>query len=1137
MAQPTVARATHIHPIGLQQVDLMAPTPSSRPPDDPHLASENILRSKVQAPVVRESTLARGRLLGWLDEHAQERVCVIAAEAGYGKSTLLADWARRVDRPVRWLKLDPTDAEWTTFISYLVAAFREGDPNFGQATQRLLAHVATLGTTLDQATSQFLGELGAALSEPSVLIVDDLQHVQGSTDVQRILERLIERAPESLTFILSGRNRPDLRLGRLTAQGKVIGLGTEDLRFTRQETGDLFALGYRMPLDGDLVTVVDTRTEGWGASLQLLYSSIRSQRPAEVREFIRGLAGNEEPLYDFLAEEVLDRQTPLMQRVLLHAAILDRIVPPLVVAALGATDDPPAPDLVIDALEAADELGLMSRNAQRSSSRRFHPLLREFLSSHLKVITPTAVLKQMHLKVAQAAETIHWPTSAHHYIEADDGHEAMRVISDASFNALGTGAWGPAMELLDRIPEIPPTTSVQVLRARRLVALGSAAEAIRLLNGLTLSGLAGQTRSLIRLALAGALSNTDEPDAVLSTLQAIIDDEEAPPFLAAIASSWHQMYVGTNPAAVAQQLVRVADQAESTGLHLYAGVASHNAAAFALAAGLYDTSIREATRALALFSQAADDTGNAASSHMTIANAAFELGDFQRCTSETSLALLNSAAQPDVFAEAAVLQTWLGFHKMGAASVSQGSHALAGRDHLTLAPHEIQVAYAWVSVAAGDLQKAAELLSLASSLRFDRNHHSLLWVCRASIAALTEEPSKALATVDRAMKEVGAVGAARWTPHLRLTRALVAGDEDCLAALFHPDFGISEPLLLASADVVANFLDVMPSIPVGLERAVRKHPERWRPPLRRKLASSRTGSEHVTATMLAEIGQIEDIDVLHRWERLRKVPGREARLSVMLARRVSPTLRIADLGRSVITVGGRQVRVAEVRRKAASLLLFLVSRPRQTATREQVFDALWPDMDSAQAANSLHQTLYFLRRELVARPEDGKPLVAYVPVESELVYLDSEVVHIESVAFARQARELIGRDSRSPEVVTLLQSYSGRFAPEFEYEDWAIDWRDQTHSAFLNLTEQAARSRLPMRAPEAAAILGHALEVDPGATELKPLAAAALHLSGSQAAARLLYDRYVEECVRDFGEAPSPLEEVLATLMRGQGTP
>ncbi len=1135
MAQPTVAHATLVHPIGLTQADLMAETPSTRRADpQPDPASESIIRSKVQAPVVRDSTLARGRLLRWLDEHAQERVRVIAAEAGYGKTTLLADWARRVDRPVRWLKLDPTDSEWTTFISYLVAAFQEGDPDFGQATQRLLAHVATLGTTMDQVTSQFLGEFSAAQMGPCVLIVDDLQHVQGSADVQRILERLIERAPDVLTFILSGRNKPDLRLGRLTAQGNVIGLGTEDLRFTRQETGELFAVGYRMPLDGDLVSVVDTRTEGWGASLQLLYSSICSQRPAEVREFIHGLAGSQEPLYDFLAEEVLERQSPLMQRVLLHAAILDRILPPLVVAALGATDDPPGADAVIDALDAADELGLMSRNAQRSSSRRFHPLLREFLSSHLKVTTPTAVLQLMHLRVAQAAEPIHWPTSAHHYIEADEGQEAMRVIGEATINALGTGAWGAALELVARIPDVEPSVPVQVIRARSLVGRGEAMAALRLLESVSHpESLVGRDRALLRLAIANALNETERAGEVLGLISQIVNDPATPSFLGTVATAWHRMHASPLAPETIEALRLLGVEAEREGLPWYAAVAYHNRAVNLLAKGEYEASIEDARTALRLFGETANDLGHAASTRATMAQAQFEIGDFAGCFEELRKAQAVAEAQPDVFAEAAVLLVWAGMASGAAASIARAQTAVMDRTHPPMTADAVRVADVVFRLAAGETRAAIGLTPAINTTDFDQNQAGLVQFCRAAVAVGGDDRDTAMRVVQSALDEVRRRGATRWVPYLRALRVLANDNSDDVGRLLSGEGPLPDSALLATADLLGRRLLDVDEVPERLGHLARRWPNRWRPALRMALRDNLHSSGLAAARLLSSIGEEQDVELLRQWEKGRRREHRDLRLADSLARRVGPTLRILDLGRAGISVGERRVKIAEVRRRAASLLLFLVSRPRQTATREQVFEALWPDLDADQAANSLHQTLYFLRRELVSEPRSGKPIVEYVPVESELIYLEPDLVQIESVAFVRQASEARNREPWSQSVIPLLHSYQGQFAPEFEYEEWAIRWREQAHTTFLDLAEQAARVRMDEEhAPEAAAILRHALAVDPSAHELKPLMAAALHLSGSLAAARHVYDQIVQEHHQEFGEAPPPFIDILAQAIR-----
>jgi DNA-binding SARP family transcriptional activator len=191
-----------------------------------------------------------------------------------------------------------------------------------------------------------------------------------------------------------------------------------------------------------------------------------------------------------------------------------------------------------------------------------------------------------------------------------------------------------------------------------------------------------------------------------------------------------------------------------------------------------------------------------------------------------------------------------------------------------------------------------------------------------------------------------------------------------------------------------------------------------------------------------------------------------------------------------------------------------------------VLEELWPDVSPNQASNSLHQTLYFLRKELVE--SHSRPLVEYIPVESEIVYLDPDLVHIDSVAFMRQASDLMasGRATRVP--LHLLESYRGPFAPEFEYDEWAIPWRDSIHSAFLHLSEGAARARLrDGLSLEATRILAHAVDVDPRALEMRGLMVAALEKSGSAAAARQLYVSFADQYRKDYAAEPPTLAALL----------
>jgi LuxR family maltose regulon positive regulatory protein len=406
----------------------------------PEQFSLSVIRSKVQPPPVRDSTLERPRLLDWLTAHAADRVKVIAAEAGYGKTTLLADYARRTGTRCLWYRLETSDRDWVTFINYLIATVRETEPTFGNATAGLLAQIAALNPTVEIVVGSLIAELEVIAGASTMLILDDFHLVEDGDDVYTILARLFEWAPRSLTFLISSRRTPELRLARLAAAGDVAHLTTDDLRFSREETTRLFAVAYGYPLEPDLLGEIEARTEGWGASLQLVYSSIRSRPATETRAFIQSLSGAEGSLYDYLAEEVLSGLAPLLQRTLIHASLLDRVVPSLVVAILSIQGDLPSGDDVMACLDEADDLGLMGRSAAGSTSRRFHPLLREFLVRQLETSTTPDLRREMHLRVARVAEATDWLTACRHYVEADAPTEAMRVLNDSATAALGKGA-------------------------------------------------------------------------------------------------------------------------------------------------------------------------------------------------------------------------------------------------------------------------------------------------------------------------------------------------------------------------------------------------------------------------------------------------------------------------------------------------------------------------------------------------------------------------------------------------------------------------------------------------------------------------------------------------------------------------
>jgi DNA-binding SARP family transcriptional activator len=302
-----------------------------------------------------------------------------------------------------------------------------------------------------------------------------------------------------------------------------------------------------------------------------------------------------------------------------------------------------------------------------------------------------------------------------------------------------------------------------------------------------------------------------------------------------------------------------------------------------------------------------------------------------------------------------------------------------------------------------------------------------------------------------------------------------------------------------------------------------RRPSRWLPSLRRILERGEQEDRRAAAMALGIVGEVDDI------RRLRLL-GRELRLGGdgpgrSLARRLAPRVMVEDLGRVRVVIGTRVVDGTDVRRKVLALLCFLITKPRFSSTREEVLDALWPELDPASALNSLNQTVYFLRR--VFEPgyrEDESP--GYLRQDAETIWLDAELTDARS----RRCWALIDATPRTPEpeaAVRISEQYEGRFALDFAYEEWAATFRDTLHAAYLRVMEQAIRHDLNAGTfDRAIRIAERACVVDPDAEEIQVALIKLYRLAGAFAAAAEQYEHY-SAVQRGLGLDAAPFEVVV----------
>ena len=407
-----------------------------------------LILNKVASPQYATPVLRRARLLDWLNDAANCRAAVIAADAGYGKTTLLWQWEREAPFPCYWYKLDRTDRDWTFHISYLIEAISKRHKGFGRRAHSMLQQMGGPGSSRPGVAAYLLAEMHQRLTEPCTFIIDDWQYVNAVTEVRGLWNQILRDAPSTCRFVFASRSKPRLQFARFKTHGGYAELQTDALRFTESEIAELFRDIYNDPLDPAELAELERRTEGWAASLQLVEVSLRERTTPEERGgFIRSItATRDSDLFDFLAEEVLDQQPDETRNFLLSTSILHQITPEVAERLTGAHDGRRA-------LMELEHRGLFT-NQLDDVRYRYHNLFREFLERRLITERSEAEVAGLHIHAASYFETSEqWPEAIHHYLRAGLQRQAARLIAKYGEGLVSEGRLGLVDEWLQQLPE------------------------------------------------------------------------------------------------------------------------------------------------------------------------------------------------------------------------------------------------------------------------------------------------------------------------------------------------------------------------------------------------------------------------------------------------------------------------------------------------------------------------------------------------------------------------------------------------------------------------------------------------------------------------------------------------------------
>ncbi len=414
-----------------------------------------LLETKFHLPRRRRGLVPRPRLSERLSRGAEAALTLVSAPAGFGKTTLLAQWLEAAPadgRSVAWLSLDQRDNDPALFWTYLVGALKTTAQGVGASALSLLQSPQPPG---EAALVALLNDLDA-LPNDVVLVLDDY-HVIDARDVQDGMAFLLAHLPPQIHLVIASRADPALPLARLRGRGELVEIRAADLRFTPGEAAAYLNEMMGLALTAPDVAALEGRTEGWIAALQLAALSLQGRE--DTAAFIAGFAGDDRYIVDYLAEEVLQRQPEHVQQFLLQTSIVDRLGGPLCDAVTG--QDGGKAELA--ALERGN-LFLVPLDDRRRWYR-YHQLFADVLQAHLRDEQPEQV-PDLHRRASAWYEQNDEPSEAiRHALAAQDFGRAADLVELAIPAMRRSRQEAAVLGWLELLPD-------EVVRVRPVLSVG-----------------------------------------------------------------------------------------------------------------------------------------------------------------------------------------------------------------------------------------------------------------------------------------------------------------------------------------------------------------------------------------------------------------------------------------------------------------------------------------------------------------------------------------------------------------------------------------------------------------------------------------------------------------------------------------
>lgn len=996
------------------------------------------LRTKLLPPRPAPEILARPRLIERLRGNLALPMTLVTANAGSGKTTLVADFLRKQELPYVWYQLDHTDADPAVFLGYLAYGIQQRIPNFGDSTFAYLQQPQELARQPERAADVLLNEILEGVEQQLIIVLDDYHHLGADTPVHDVLDRLIAYLPDVIHVVIISRELPPLTLARLRSQDSLSFIDRSDLLFTDEEIQELFRKVFGLALTAEQLREYGERTHGWITGLQLVRQVAQRQvgAQAEPLDPLTVLHQSERDIFEYFAEEVFAAEPSETQQFLMRIALLDR----LELETCARLFPEVRASVVLPALVRGNVF--MAVAADRTGEEyRLHPLFQSFLRRRLRAeIGLTGVAAEHGRCATFFLERGAWEPAVGHLLEAEDFDRAAEIIALHGNAWIGTGKLASLASLAEALPASALDSHPRALACRAEVArLRGDFESAQTLFRRAISLLRDQNdhegEAEALHSLATIARRRGDYDAAFEYLDRAV--ELTPPTSAVRTKCLNTRglcFVTKGEWAAAEREFRVALQsAESQHDEHHVRLINHNLGLPAMMRGDFGEALRWLGRMLRSDSDL-PPIPQEATAHLNLARCHLYRGEMEQSEQHLDLALercqlFNMVGQlGETFEAYGNLYRERGDFTRAADYYERAarSYDAAGID---LDRVELLEERALMSLRAGDVPRAlGQIERLLERRPADRNPIGHFTASLARARILLAQPDFEAAR-------------AELTPALNYFReqGLYYYEAQC-----HVGLALCEISTSAEAQMLEHLRR-------ALDLAARYDYDYW---LRQEISAHPAlfASEDAQELLPAE---------LRGWRTVEPAAPVIEQPGPALAARALVDLTINMLGPVEIFRDWARPFAPDAwtTRRARDIFCFITSRPHHRAPKDSIIDTFWRDIDLKTIEKNFHPTMSHIRKALNSNQPLKQNFLAYRDGDYQLNLEFSYRIDTEEFDRLIAEGEAARRERDFDRCINLYEQAVALYRGEFmhgSYEPWVEEQRSYYREQHLRMLESLA---------------------------------------------------------------------------------